>query len=684
MRRADRRLQAGARLPQRGRLRRQGRAVRPLRPDRHVHRRRRGGERNRPQRAGDQRRQAAPRGRVEDAVARLQPGDPARQKQGAGDRALEARPQPDVRRVDGQAGPIRRARQAGRVQADARHERAVGQAQPAQAEGAAVPAWAAGQDGERALDQQAVEDQFAGAADWLVRVDRHAGRQPRLRGRGDRAHGEIAAQVRAEAGGQQAARDPPPARRGGVGRGGPIGRDDRQRAAGGDRDRPVAGEVDRVGGTVHHGDDSAPVDPPDAVGLLAVRQPHALHAVRRQRVPGSDRRGQRPDDLRIVGGRLARDPDLEVVAPPHVAVAVEPVRDRSPPIVRAAAEVAAEAVGVADRRGRGRARRDGEPPEDRVHQHLVRGGRPPPRPEVADADLRGRDRRDPAVPPAPEDLQHRPVVEVAVRAGRLLAAPQRLQLVVEGATAQRAGDVRLAGPLGDVALGAGAVEERRVDPERVEGEAPVGGVGDRAGRAAPDRVGLEPPEEEADVGDGVAAAAVGDVAEFGGVRRALERPVDQFEAVGVAQIREGAAGEPRVVEVLGRRQPLEELDGARGPAGHVARQLLQHRGGPLAPPVAEGVGNDRALAQRPQPVRDRQQPADIEEVAEVGDDPLVAGLDEPVVVEPGDVVLDQPQLVLDHGQQRPQRLPLCRVALAVDRGEQVVEAFGGRRAHGVS
>ena len=88
-----------------------------------------------------------------------------------------------------------------------------------------------------------------------------------------------------------------------------------------------------------------------------------------------------------------------------------------------------------------------------------------------------------------------------------------------------------------------------------------------------------------------------------------------------------------MVHVLRRRQPREELDRARRPAGGVARELLQHDRGALAAAVGDRVGHIRARAD---PGRlDRPDRAHAEQVADIGHDPFVAGLDEPVVVEAG-------------------------------------------------
>ena len=63
-----------------------------------------------------------------------------------------------------------------------------------------------------------------------------------------------------------------------------------------------------------------------------------------------------------------------------------------------------------------------------------------------------------------------------------------------------------------------------------------------------------------------------------------------------------------------------------------------------------------------------------DQVADVGHHPVLAGLDEPVLVELGDVVFDDVHLLGDHLQQGAQRIALLGVAQAVDGRQQVVEA----------
>src|SRR5207249_147832 len=68
--------------------------------------------------------------------------------------------------------------------------------------------------------------------------------------------------------------------------------------------------------------------------------------------------------------------------------------------------------------------------------------------------------------------------------------------------------------------------------------------------------------------------------------------------------------------------------------------------------------------------------------ADVGHDPFVASLDEPIVVELGGVGLDAFELAFDHREQGAQRLTLVGVADAVQGGQQLVQPLRHQQAHG--
>jgi hypothetical protein len=242
--------------------------------------------------------------------------------------------------------------------------------------------------------------------------------------------------------------------------------------------------------------------------------------------------------------------------------------------------------------------------------------------------------------------------------------------------------------MSDLALGARHVEQRERQSERADGPRAAGELRvDRrvdldvaAGPRALEPIRLESPEEDADVRDVVSAAAVVDVPHVDRVRRRLEGSAEQLERRRVADVERAAVGGPYVVHVSRRDEALEELDRAGGPAGEVVCQLLEHRRGPLASPVRERVGDERPLTERSG--TERQQPSNAQQVADVGDDPLLARLDEPVVVQLLDVGLEEVDVARDDAQQGAQLVLLRLIAHPVDGREQVVQpvALGGVHA----
>jgi hypothetical protein len=123
-----------------------------------------------------------------------------------------------------------------------------------------------------------------------------------------------------------------------------------------------------------------------------------------------------------------------------------------------------------------------------------------------------------------------------------------------------------------------------------------------------------------------------------------------------------------MIHVLRACGSLEELHGLASPAGDIARQLLEDGRRTLAPAVRQGVGNVTPLAEGRLGARGHAwERAHAKQVGNVGHDPFVAGLDEPVVVQLADVVLDQLHFAVHQVQQRTQRIALGRVAQPVHR-----------------
>ena len=135
---------------------------------------------------------------------------------------------------------------------------------------------------------------------------------------------------------------------------------------------------------------------------------------------------------------------------------------------------------------------------------------------------------------------------------------------------------------------------------------------------------------------------------------------------------------PYVIHVLATREQLEVLDGARRPAGGVARHLLEDRRGALPTSVGDRVRHlgarretgDRRAGQSSQP----------DELGKVRQHPGRRGLDEQVVVELVDPVGGDREFVGEDLEILSQHLAACDVALAVQRGQELVELVD-RDAH---
>ena len=231
------------------------------------------------------------------------------------------------------------------------------------------------------------------------------------------------------------------------------------------------------------------------------------------------------------------------------------------------------------------------------------------------------------------------IIDDEAVAGTVAAgAHPALDVVAKDAAAETVGDVVWAGGVGDVgSLGEGFVEEWNVHTQRAEAEtlgfAGCVGGGGRCGGFG-DAPSAERPEEDADVLDVVAALLGGhdggDAADVDFVGGAIEAGVD-VDAASSAHVGCVVVVEADVVHVLGVGEDAEEFHGVGSPGGGIAGQLLHHQDRALAAAERDGVGDFGARAV------DRWGDAAYglvaDEVADVGDDPGGAGLDELVVVE---------------------------------------------------
>ena len=229
----------------------------------------------------------------------------------------------------------------------------------------------------------------------------------------------------------------------------------------------------------------------------------------------------------------------------------------------------------------------------------------------------------------------------------------------------------------DRRLGLRPVEQRRVDPNRVEPKAAVGRIAHRPRRHPLQRIRLQAPQENPEIGDVPAAPATADAPHLGRAGCIGKGRIDQVEAIGPicrrgvpgrgAQVGRAEVRWADVVDVLGGAQQLKELDGPGPPVGHIPRQLFQDRSGALAATVAQRVGDIGAVGIDPG-APDGVQRRHAQQIADIGQDPRIGGFDEPVLVQPFDIGLDQLELALNDGEQRPQGFALGAVPQPVDGG----------------
>jgi len=134
-----------------------------------------------------------------------------------------------------------------------------------------------------------------------------------------------------------------------------------------------------------------------------------------------------------------------------------------------------------------------------------------------------------------------------------------------------------------------------------------------------------------------------------------------------------------MVQVLDPGQVVEELRDVHPPAGRGTGKIAEHRGSTLAPPPEDRVANVEPVV-----LADRVgQQAGAEEGSDIGDGPVVAGLDEEVVPEIVHVEPEARDLGRDRPDDGPQGLARVEIAGAVDLRQPLVEPLRpGRRVVG--
>ena len=145
-------------------------------------------------------------------------------------------------------------------------------------------------------------------------------------------------------------------------------------------------------------------------------------------------------------------------------------------------------------------------------------------------------------------------------------------------------------------------------------------------------------------------------------------PIERVESV---QAGRRQAKRPRAIYVLRRHHQRLILDGVRRPARDILGQRGQRRQRSFSSSIPERVGRKRArihCVTQPRP----------DDIAQIRHRPLVAGLDEPVVIQSGNVRLYKRQLFFEQRQQRSQRLPLLRIAQTINHRQSGIESLTER------
>ncbi len=289
---------------------------------------------------------------------------------------------------------------------------------------------------------------------------------------------------------------------------------------------------------------------------------------------------------------------------------------------------------------------------------------------------------------AEADTQHGHLVEPAPAAGLTIA--QAIEVAVEEPAVERRGHHAHVDAPGDRAVGFGLVEQRAVGAERIEmAEAradcrdtrdEASGVACGLIRKETQRIGVEPPDEQPDVRDGVASRGRVDGTGGGAVARVAEGACRQACGLGIADRRGAERAGADMVDVLAPDQPLEKFDRDDGPAGDVARDLLDRGGGALGLAIAKrirdiGAQSDLARAEAAHRARADQR-------ADIGDDPRLAAFDEEIVVELVEVALDDREPLAEHAHQRLERPALLGVAVAQMLRQQLDQRDGRAVMHG--
>ena len=228
------------------------------------------------------------------------------------------------------------------------------------------------------------------------------------------------------------------------------------------------------------------------------------------------------------------------------------------------------------------------------------------------------------------DLQA-PVGTVIIGGGMELKAVEGGYVAVQHPAGDRQRHVQRLRQVSDVGLRHRQVEERSIEAKRMETEMPAVRQVRRSERRPGEGEGAQPPEENPHVRNVPGAAPGLNTPHFHRAGGVVERRAEEFEEGSVAQAGDRAVAGPYMIQVLGRRQPFEELHRPSRPPGHVSRQLFENRSGSLSPAIGDGVPHFRTRRQRLSFAA--AQTVKPEQVGQVRKRPRRGGFDEIIVVQ---------------------------------------------------
>src|SRR5260370_4076194 len=168
--------------------------------------------------------------------------------------------------------------------------------------------------------------------------------------------------------------------------------------------------------------------------------------------------------------------------------------------------------------------------------------------------------------------------------------------------------------------------------------------------------------------------------------RLIEWATQAIQCISIAHIYRPTPLEVQGVNILRPAEQPVELDCSCRPTCYVSGEIFQQRQGALAPAMEDRVGDIAAWNEDfiTQPFLDSEHVAWFyglvdslvtNQIANIGNHPVLASFDEPVLVELGNIILNDIYLLGDDPQQCLERPTLFRVTLAVDSWQELIQTI---------